>query len=723
MQTVKEQSNVRLKLIDPLGKKIEGLKYEVKKDGQVIAKGKTDAQGKIKPFNSELGAMIDLYVARFDSGEMKKIKTLIPWSEVFSIKLLSSKVKESAELVKHDGDAGEYKRKTYDVKPGDRLESIAQKHGTTVGTLAKLNEISSAEEISPGQTLKLPPEDSEGDAPAPAPPAAEVASPSAAPTPDPKAYESGSPEGNKQESSNSSDEPVAKRAAATDETTDVAESSSTSVEKKEGGAPVPTEKTEDRGENGTPKTTVDMVCDKTACIKLGDKGALVEEINIRLTGFGGTISPPQPLNEFTAQTETAVKQFQRDYMGVAEAGKVCGPVLRALDEFREKYPVTLANMMCNCGKCDGFGNGYTDSSQAKMYKDEKKKTGYAGIEYPGIHRSVLWAFRAALFYTQDKDKTLEYGFFKVSSGYRCWFQNAGYRNGVVKDDPKSTINHMGNALDLQFKKGQATTRCEGKDVDELREKIFVTRLGAQMGWGKTNKLSLEPASAGATSWVHVDVREFGDTYKADRYYATKQTYADGDDLVEMARRDERLKLVNCGGIPPKKEPATSDRLAIASMNISKNGIKFIKSWEKCGLSPYEDSEGYCTIGWGHLIAKNKCSDLAAGKNNIYEKYKDGITQEEADNQFDKDIQKTVELVKKAVIAPVYQQEFDALVSLLFNLGGFGKCPKLLSKLNTKDYSGCCDEFADITNRGVSGLEKRRKSEMKMFRNGFYVFSH
>ena len=272
-------------------------------------------------------------------------------------------------------------------------------------------------------------------------------------------------------------------------------------------------------------------------------------------------------------------------------------------------------------------------------------------------------------------------------------------------------------------KGKATTRCEGKDVDELREKIFVTRLGAQMGWGKTNKLSLEPASAGATSWVHVDVREFGDTYKADRYYATKQTYADGDDLVEMARRDERLKLVNCGGIPPKKEPATSDRLAIASMNISKNGIKFIKSWEKCGLSPYEDSEGYCTIGWGHLIAKNKCSDLAAGKNNIYEKYKDGITQEEADNQFDKDIQKTVELVKKAVIAPVYQQEFDALVSLLFNLGGFGKCPKLLSKLNTKDYSGCCDEFADITNRGVSGLEKRRKSEMKMFRNGFYVFSH
>ena len=32
MQTVKEQSNVRLKLIDPLGKGIEGLKYEVNRD-------------------------------------------------------------------------------------------------------------------------------------------------------------------------------------------------------------------------------------------------------------------------------------------------------------------------------------------------------------------------------------------------------------------------------------------------------------------------------------------------------------------------------------------------------------------------------------------------------------------------------------------------------------------------------------------------------------------
>lgn len=51
---------------------------------------------------------------------------------------------------------------------------------------------------------------------------------------------------------------------------------------------------------------------------------MVEELNIRLTGFGGTAVAGKELNEFTAKTEAAVKQFQRDYMGVPETGKVCG---------------------------------------------------------------------------------------------------------------------------------------------------------------------------------------------------------------------------------------------------------------------------------------------------------------------------------------------------------------------------------------------------------------
>ena len=55
---------------------------------------------------------------------------------------------------------------TYTVQPGDTLGAIAQRFGTTVDALARLNGISNPNLIYPGQVLRLP-----GSAPAPTPPA------------------------------------------------------------------------------------------------------------------------------------------------------------------------------------------------------------------------------------------------------------------------------------------------------------------------------------------------------------------------------------------------------------------------------------------------------------------------------------------------------------------------------------------------------------------------
>jgi GH24 family phage-related lysozyme (muramidase) len=55
--------------------------------------------------------------------------------------------------------------------------------------------------------------------------------------------------------------------------------------------------------------------------------------------------------------------------------------------------------------------------------------------------------------------------------------------------------------------------------------------------------------------------------------------------------------------------------------------------------------------------------------------------------------------------------------------GQTKFKTLLAKLNTGNYSGSCDEFADITNGGDKGLTDRRKSEMKLFRNNVYDAKH
>lgn len=673
------KSTVNLHLLDPLGKGIAGLTYQILHQGKIVSKGVTDANGRISSFISQIGNPLTLHVSRFASKEMKMIKTIVPWAENFTVKLLSGKVKKEIPLTKDSGAPGAYKRKTYVVRPNDSLSEIARKNGTTVQALAALNGITVSAIIHPGQVLKLPLGKNDG-VPSTAPASssgqeAKSAKPASPATP------------------SNTTPPQAKAPPAAE--------------------PVPTKTVEDRGENGTPKAAVTLECDKTGCIKLGDTGALVEEINIRLTGFGGTILASKKWNEFTSKTEAAVKQFQRDYMGVTETGKVCGAVLVALDDFRAKYPISLSAMKCKCGKCDGFGNGRTNSEKAQMFKAPKQP--YQGVEFPGMHRGLLWGFRAALFYTAEKDKQLGYKFLKISSGYRCWEDN--------KEHNRHSTNHMGNALDIQFRKGAVTTRCAGADVDKLRKDVFIARLGAQMNWTDNNKLSMEPASLGATSWVHVDVREFDDDFKQDRYYATTQGMADGSSLLEAAKLEGRLKLVNCSGIPRKPASEKSDRIPIGSLSLSKAGLDFIKGWESFGDTPYDDSEHYCTIGWGHLIAKQSCATLATAKDARYEKYKDGVTKPQAEEILKNDVSRITDKVALFVQVPLYQQEYDALVSLAFNTGGFSKFPKLLSKLNTKDYSGCCDEFADITNGGTSGLVKRRQAEMKIFRNNVYDSTH
>ncbi|MCU6499144.1 LysM peptidoglycan-binding domain-containing protein [Rugamonas sp. A1-17] len=675
-------STVNLRLLDPLGKSIAGLKYHILQQGKIIAKGVTAADGCIASFVSEIGAPLSLHVARFASDEMKKIKTLVPWAEDFSVKLLSGKVKQELPLAKDDGAAGEYKRKTYIVKSHDTLAKIAANNGTTAQAIAKLNNIPLSAIIHPEQVLKLPPDTRAG---------AATAAPSA-------------PAAAAQTST-----PTTKQAPPAKPPTNTPPSAKAPAD----SVPVPTQTVDERGQTGTPKTTVAMECDRSGCIKLGDKGPLIEEINIRLTGFGGTVLESKSWDEFTSKTESAVKQFQRDYMGVSETGKVCGNVLAALDDFRQKYPISLADMKCRCGACGGFGNSQSTSAQAKMVNASKQP--YPGIEYPGMHRGLLWGFRAALFYIAGKDKQLDYHFLRISSGYRCWLDNKAHN--------RLTTNHMGNALDIQFRKGAVQTRCAGADVDKLRKDVFIGRLGAQMNWPDSNKLSMEPASLGATSWVHVDVREFDDAFKKDRYYATTQAMADGAPLLEAARLEGRLKLVNCGGIPQKPAQEKTDRIPMASLSLSQAGLDFIKGWEKYGEYPYDDSENYCTVGWGHLIAKQTCASLAAAKDPRYEKYKNGVSGPQAEAILKNDVSRITDKVALFVQVPLYQQEYDALVSLAFNTGGFSKFPKLLSKLNTKDYNGCCDEFADITNKGTSGLVKRRKAEMKIFRNNVYDSSH
>jgi GH24 family phage-related lysozyme (muramidase) len=88
-------------------------------------------------------------------------------------------------------------------------------------------------------------------------------------------------------------------------------------------------------------------------------------------------------------------------------------------------------------------------------------------------------------------------------------------------------------------------------------------------------------------------------------------------------------------------------------------------------------------------------------------------------------------IRRDVLVLLFQYEYDALVSLVFNsgtnflnTGGLNKGETLIKKkLNKQDYSGAIDEFLNVTNGGEAGLIKRRKAEYNIFLKNIYDSKH
>lgn len=79
-----------------------------------------------------------------------------------------------------------------------------------------------------------------------------------------------------------------------------------------------------------------------------------------------------------------------------------------------------------------------------------------------------------------------------------------------------------------------------------------------------------------------------------------------------------------------------------------------------------------------------------------------------------DIAKKETAIKKCVKVPLYQYEYDAYVSLAYNIGTGNFCSStLVKKLNAKDYAGACKEILRwnrAQGRVIRGLTIRREAE-------------
>lgn len=141
-----------------------------------------------------------------------------------------------------------------------------------------------------------------------------------------------------------------------------------------------------------------------------------------------------------------------------------------------------------------------------------------------------------------------------------------------------------------------------------------------------------------------------------------------------------------------------------NLAYSDKGLKLTKFFEGLRLTAYQDCVGVWTIGYGHTGP-----DVHVNLT---------ITEEEAEQLLVADAAKAAAAVSQLVTVGLNQNQFDALVDFVFNLGP-GSLAKstLLRELNAGNNSAAANQFPLWVHAGnsvVEGLVARRKAEQELF---------
>ena len=139
------------------------------------------------------------------------------------------------------------------------------------------------------------------------------------------------------------------------------------------------------------------------------------------------------------------------------------------------------------------------------------------------------------------------------------------------------------------------------------------------------------------------------------------------------------------------------------MKISQEGLSLIKKFEGCELEAYKCAAGVWTIGYG--------STKGVEEGNT-------ITQEEADKLLLDEMEEYEGYINDMVKVDLKQNEFDALVSWVYNLGSSNlSSSTLLQKLNTKEWDDVPNQIKRWNKAGgkvLQGLIRRREAEALLF---------
>ena len=139
------------------------------------------------------------------------------------------------------------------------------------------------------------------------------------------------------------------------------------------------------------------------------------------------------------------------------------------------------------------------------------------------------------------------------------------------------------------------------------------------------------------------------------------------------------------------------------MNTSMEGVSLIKKFEGCELEAYQCSANVWTIGYGHT------KDVEKG---------DTITKEEAEQMLVDELHEYENYINKYVNVALSQNQFDALVSWVYNLGPANlTASTMLKVLNNGKYEEVpaqMKRWNKVNGQVKQGLVRRREAEALLY---------
>lgn len=162
--------------------------------------------------------------------------------------------------------------------------------------------------------------------------------------------------------------------------------------------------------------------------------------------------------------------------------------------------------------------------------------------------------------------------------------------------------------------------------------------------------------------------------------------------------------------------------------VSDDGLSFIAVWESGLLNgvnfqghyvtqgfilkAYLDNVGIPTVGCGHRIVP--ADNIHVGQTILLERAR----------EFKKrDVERMERRLNSDVHVSLFQFEYDALVSVVYNCGAGEGANGIIQKVNTGHYELMFDFIRSYRVGNNPGLPPRRYSEARLFASGVYDAAH